>query len=125
MRAERSKLFHAAIRIILSTSRLRAANPEIVMQAKMLILAALFAALPGPARAHEYGHEYGQDAAPIEAKQDLTTERRAARDDGVNGEEAHPEIAALVNRTGPCAEFRVRASRGNSRAETTHIEKCH
>jgi hypothetical protein len=105
---------------MLSTGGLPAANSENLMRLTMLALA-LFAAQSGSASAHEYG----QDTGRVDSNRFPTIEPRPAPERSVNDEEAHPEITALVDRTGPCVEFRVRASRRNGGSESKHIEKCH
>ena len=90
------------------------------MRATMLALA-LFAAQSAPTTAHEYG----QDTNRVDSTRFPAIGLRPATEKSVNGEDDHPEITALVDRTGPCVEFRVRASRRNDGSETKHIEKCH
>ncbi|WP_068024480.1 hypothetical protein [Rhodoplanes sp. Z2-YC6860] len=88
------------------------------MRVAMLALT-LFAAQSVPTSAHEYG----QNTDRVDTSR--FTGLRSAPERNVNNEEGHPEITALVDRTGPCVEFRVRASRRNSGSEAKHIEKCH
>lgn len=117
---KRSILAHIAIRHP-KHKRIACGKFGGLMRSTILLLVAICVAPLWRAGAHEYA----QDAAGRASKRDVTTDQRPASQNSLNDEEAHPEIAALVDRSGACAEFRVRASRGNDGAETKHIEKCH
>ena len=91
------------------------------MRATMLWLAALGCVAPlEPIKAHEHL----QNQTRIDGREERQIERRREPEGSWDGDEPHPEIAALIKRAGECIEFRVRAPNGNGGAETTRIEKC-
>lgn len=90
------------------------------MRALAFLLVTFWSASPAPANAHDHA----QETTVIPGKADRRAEPRSMPEGSPADEEPHPEITAVVERAGPCFEFRVRASRGNDGSETKHIERC-